>query len=103
MGRHALEIVRRLACVAVFDGRAACYIHNLLENKHSLHTKCEWPCRMCATSFKKSAVSLYSVRRQVPPNLALSHEISRQVIELVEVDPLRIRELAISLSPPFFF
>jgi len=69
--RRALEMIRRLACTAVSDGWAACRIYRSFENDYSLHAKCEWHGRIRATPFRISAISLYSVRRQVRPDLAL--------------------------------
>jgi len=98
--RRALEIIRRLACTAVSDGWVACRIYRSFENDYDLHAKCEWHGRIRATPFRISAISLYSVRRQVPPDLALSHKIYRHSIELVEVHPPRIRELIAETLKP---
>lgn len=109
---RALSTLRRLSCSTVRDGRVWCKVADGQPYGHDLRVPwtCEGMLRLpTPVRIYISAVSLYSIRPQIPPPLnsqkrddfaaapaalrSLSHRIHRHCIEFVEIHPPSLRSV----------
>lgn len=112
---RALSALRSLSCGAVRDGRVRCKVADGEPYGHALRVPwtCEGNLIWSGADLYISAVSLYSIRPQMPPPLnsqnsddfaaaptalrSLSHRIHRHCIEFVEIHPPSLRSLLLRL------